>query len=115
PLSSVGSSGVWHALARDARAGSQYKFRIRGADGVWRDKADPMAFHTQVPPETASVVFESTHQWGDDEWMSSRAQRRQVEEPMSVYEVHLGSWRRHPDGTSYTWEEMADSLVPYVA
>src|SRR5690606_31626752 len=85
-----------------------------GADGQWTDKSDPLAFHTQVPPETASVVFESTYQWQDQEWLEQRAAEAAVERPMSVYEVHLGSWRKHPDGQFYTYEEVADALVPYV-
>ena len=114
PLHSVGHSGVWHAMSPDAGQGSLYKFRIRGADGVWRDKSDPLAFHTQVPPETASVVFESTYTWNDQEWLNHRAGRHHIEEPMSVYEVHLGSWRKHYDGRTYNYYELADSLVPYV-
>ncbi len=114
PLTAIGSSGVWHVLAPGVGEGAQYKFRIRGVDGVWRDKADPMAFHTQVPPETASVVFASSHTWGDDAWMTERAQRAPVSEPMSVYEMHLGSWRKHYDGSTYSYSELADALVPYV-
>nr|WP_110182554.1 1,4-alpha-glucan branching protein GlgB [Nocardioides solisilvae] len=114
PLDPIGTSGVWHAHVADVAGGARYKFRIRGADGVWRDKADPMAFHTQVPPETASVVFGSAHEWGDQEWMTARTRRQPVNGPMSVYEMHLASWRRHPDGRTYTWEEIADALVPYV-
>ncbi len=114
PLSPIGSSGVWHVQAKDVRSGAQYKFRIRGADGVWRDKADPMAFHTQVPPETASVVFDSSHAWGDDEWMSARAAKQPVSEPMSVYEMHLGSWRKHYDGSTYSYTQLADALIPYL-
>ncbi len=114
PLAAIGSSGVWHVLAPGVGAGAQYKFRIRGVDGVWRDKADPMAFHTQVPPETASVVFASSHTWGDDAWMAERATRTPVSEPMSVYEMHLGSWRKHYDGSTYSYVELADALIPYL-
>ncbi|WP_181312813.1 1,4-alpha-glucan branching protein GlgB [Nocardioides campestrisoli] len=114
PLAPIGSSGIWYTRVDGVGDGALYKFRIRGADGVWRDKADPMAFRTQVPPETASVVHTSRHEWGDQEWMETRGLRQPVEGPMSVYELHLASWRRHPDGRIYTWEEIADSLVPYV-
>src|SRR4051794_29725621 len=70
PLTQVGSSGVWEAFVPGVASGESYKFHIRGADGEWRDKADPMAFHAEVPPATASRVFQSTHTWTDDEWMA---------------------------------------------
>ncbi len=89
--------------------GTRYKFRILGRDGRWRDKADPMAFRTEIPPATASVVDAPTHQWGDEEWMAARALRQAHAEPMSVYEVHLGSWR---PGLGY--RELADQLVDYL-
>jgi 1,4-alpha-glucan branching enzyme len=114
-MEQVGSSGVWEIFVPDVDSGAQYKYRIRGADGVWRDKSDPMAFHTQVPPETASVVFESSYTWGDDEWMEERASApRPDQRPMSVYEVHLGSWRRHQDGSPLSYEELAEQLTAYV-
>ena len=81
--------------------------RSSARDGHWRQKADPMAFATEVPPRTASVVTESTYEWQDDEWLRRRATtRRRTTGPMSVYEVHLGSWRQ---GLSY--RELADQLV----
>ncbi len=110
PMRSLGSSGVWEIYLPGAAAGQRYKYRILGRDGEWRDKADPMAQATEVPPKTASVVANSTYAWGDAEWLSRRAQKRVHEEPMSVYEVHLGSWR---PGLSYT--ELADQLVDYVS
>src|SRR5690606_32824135 len=87
----------------------RYKFAVLGVDGVWREKADPMARRTEVPPATASIVERSTYEWQDDEWMARRASRRPLEEPMSVYEVHLGSWR---PGLSY--RDLATQLVEYV-
>ena len=63
---------------------------ILGADGEWREKADPMAYWAEVPPATSSRVYESTAPWGDDAWMTQRRERQPVAEPMSVYEVHLG-------------------------
>ncbi len=112
----IGSSGVWQAFVPGAGPGSCYKFMVRGKDGVWRDKADPMAFHTEAPPATASRVFESTHAWSDDEWMADRASTsRPDQQPMSVYEVHLGSWKKHFGGGSYSYDELADSLASYVS
>ncbi|MGA9345158.1 MAG: 1,4-alpha-glucan branching protein GlgB [Nocardioidaceae bacterium] len=110
PMRMLGSSGVWELFVPDIGSGSLYKYEVLGADGVWRQKADPMAAHTQVPPERASAVFESSYTWSDDEWLADRLQRQSVDAPMSVYEVHLGSWRR---GLGY--RELADQLVPYVA
>jgi len=115
PMSAVGSSGVWECFVPDVGSGEAYKFHVRGADGHWRDKADPMAFHTEVPPHTASVTFRSTHTWGDDEWMTARAGvERADQQPMSVYEVHLGSWRQHPGQGPYSYDDLAESLVDYV-
>jgi len=98
---------VWQLVVPEAQNGMRYKLAVCGADGVWREKADPMARRTEPPPLTASVVTSSSHLWGDAAWM---AQRGDVHaRPMSTYEVHLGSWR---PGLSY--RELADALVEYV-
>ena len=110
PMRSLGSSGVWELYVPGANVGERYKFRILGPDGVWREKADPMARRTETPPRTASVIDESTYVWGDDEWLARRAQTPLHRNPMSVYEVHLGSWR---PGLSYT--DLAEQLTEYVA
>jgi 1,4-alpha-glucan branching enzyme len=109
PMRSLGSSGVWELFVPDVGQGARYKYDILGRDGVWRQKADPLAFATELPPATASVVYESTHKWDDDEWLTQRASGSPHRAPMSVYEVHLGSWRQ---GLSYT--ELAEELVGYV-
>lgn len=109
PMRSLGSSGVWELFVPGVGAGTRYKFEILGVDGVWRGKADPMARRTEVPPLTASVVDESSYTWNDEEWMASRPTRDALKEPMSTYEVHLGSWR---PGLSYL--ELADQLTSYV-
>ena len=109
PMRSLGSSGVWELFMPDLGPGDLYKFQVLGADGQWRDKADPMARATQLPPATASVITESHHEWGDQEWMADRKGVEPHRAPMSVYEVHLGSWR---PGLSYT--ELARELVEYV-
>lgn len=109
PMRSLGSTGVWELFIPDLPAGSAYKFSILGPDGIWRAKADPMAFATEVPPKTASVVFASDFSWTDSEWMTQRALRNQHVIPMSIYEVHLGSWR---PGLNYL--QMSVELVEYV-
>ncbi|MGH3497289.1 MAG: 1,4-alpha-glucan branching protein GlgB [Nocardioidaceae bacterium] len=110
PLRSMGSSGVWELFVPDVGSGTHYKLSICGADGVWRAKADPMAFAAQVPPETASRVFESDYVWGDAAWLAERTATPAHERPMNTYELHLGSWRR---GLSY--RELATQLVDYVS
>ena len=114
PMRQLGSSGIWELFVPDVGSGTKYKFLILGADGQWREKADPMAFHTETPPATSSVVFESSYTWGDDEWMTHRGDRPAVHGPMSVYEMHLGSWKKHWGGDAYSYAQIADDLVPYL-
>ena len=109
PLRSLGSAGVWEVFVPGLGAGLRYKFEILGPDGQWRQKADPMAFAAEVAPATASVVFTSGYEWSDGAWMHERALRAPTSAPMSVYEVHLGSWRI---GLSY--RELAEQLVEHV-
>ncbi|WP_422391212.1 1,4-alpha-glucan branching protein GlgB [Arthrobacter sp. N1] len=108
-MRALGSSGIWEIFIPGAGAGTCYKFHILGSDGQWREKADPMARGTEIPPLTGSKVVESTYSFGDDEWMTARAANDPHNGPMSVYEVHLGSWRQ---GLSY--RELAKQLVEYV-
>ncbi|MFV2100797.1 1,4-alpha-glucan branching protein GlgB [Micromonospora sp. LOL_024] len=109
PMRSLGSTGVWEIFVPGASAGSRYKYRILGGDGYWRDKADPLAAYAEVAPANASVVHRSTYRWGDGDWLAQRSQRQPHQEPMSVYEVHLGSWR---PGLGY--RELAEQLTAYV-
>ncbi len=109
PMRAMGSSGVWELFVPDVGAGTLYKFEILEPDDQWRAKADPMARKAQGAPETASIVHHSGHQWSDADWMTERVERAPHERPMSIYELHLGSWRR---GRSYL--ELADELVDYV-
>jgi 1,4-alpha-glucan branching enzyme len=109
PMRTMGASGVWELFVPGVGPGTRYKFDICGRDGVWRQKADPMANLAETPPANASVVTESTYEWKDDAWVDRRAASQAYAEPMSIYEVHLGSWRK---GRSY--RELADELVAYV-
>ncbi|RBY82164.1 1,4-alpha-glucan branching enzyme [Geodermatophilus sp. TF02-6] len=109
PMRSLGSSGVWEIFIPDVRAGTKYRYHVLGRDGAWRHKSDPLAFATEVPPLNASIVVESTYEWGDQDWLGARARDRWHERPVSIYEVHIGSWRK---GLSY--RELADELVDYV-
>jgi 1,4-alpha-glucan branching enzyme len=116
PMRSLGSSGIWELFLPGVAAGSFYKFEILTRDGHLRLKADPMAFSAEIPPGTASVVTESTYQWNDREWLEARDKRHLLNQPMSIYEVHLGSWRRKPEdgGRPLNYRELAVELPDYV-
>jgi 1,4-alpha-glucan branching enzyme len=109
PMRSLGASGIWELFVPGVDAGTRYKYEICGPDGRWHRKADPLAALAERPPATASVVYQSRHEWGDQAWMAARAGRDPLGQPMSIYEVHLGSWR---PGLGYT--ELADQLAAYV-
>ena len=93
PMLPRGRTGVWETVVATAAPGHRYKFEILGPDDRWRLKADPMALHTENPPATASVVYSSDYEWSDAAWLADRQGWRAHERPMSVDEVHLGSWR----------------------
>ncbi|HZR94640.1 MAG TPA: 1,4-alpha-glucan branching protein GlgB [Gaiellaceae bacterium] len=116
PMRTLGSSGVWELFVPGVEEGTKYKFEIRTQDGRLRIKADPLAFATEVPPANASVVYRSRHEWSDGDWLARRAKSEPLREPMSIYEVHLGSWRRNPaeDNRSLSYLELADELADYV-
>ncbi|MDP9118578.1 MAG: 1,4-alpha-glucan branching protein GlgB [Actinomycetota bacterium] len=109
PMRSLGSSGVWELFVPGVGDGCLYQFQVLGADRQWRNKADPMAFATEVPPARASVVYTSTHDWGDAQWLTRRAGTQWHAAPMSIYEVHLGSWRLGLD-----YRDLAKELVAHV-
>ncbi|MEP7159612.1 MAG: 1,4-alpha-glucan branching protein GlgB [Dermatophilaceae bacterium] len=110
PMRALGSSGVWELFIPGVEENATYKYEILGADGYRRTKADPMARATECPPATASVVTRSHYTWDDAQWMESRSHLGAPhEQPMSIYEVHLASWRQ---GLSYV--ELAEHLVNYV-
>ncbi len=108
-MRSLGESGIWELFIPNIGPGTAYKFELQAVDGEWLRKADPMARRTEVPPATASIVTEATHEWTDTAWMATRAVSDPHPKPISVYEVHLGSWRQ---GLSY--REAATELVEYV-
>jgi 1,4-alpha-glucan branching enzyme len=117
PMRTLGSSGIWELFVPGVEEGAKYKFEIRTQDGQLRIKADPVAFAAEVPPANASVVHRPKHVWSDSEWLERRAAGDPLREPVSIYEVHLGSWRRNPaeDNRSLTYLELADQLSEYVA
>jgi 1,4-alpha-glucan branching enzyme len=105
----IGSSGIWEIFVADISAGTKYKFAVCGIDGRWVDHADPMARATEIPPLTASVVEESTYAWNDATWVEKRSHFQSWRSAVSVYEVHLGSWK-----LNLTYRELATELVNYV-
>jgi 1,4-alpha-glucan branching enzyme len=110
------SSGIWEAFLPGVRAGAVYKYHIVSRHaGYSVDKADPYAFYAEVPPRTASVVWDLSYEWGDEEWMRTRARANALDAPISIYEVHLGSWRRVPEehDRSLTYRELAHALADY--
>ena len=115
PMRQLGSSGVWELFVPSLGSGTAYKYAILGPDGEWREKADPMATWAEVPADTASKVFETDYQWQDDEWMAARVTKQPINEPMSVYEMHLASWKKHHDGRFWSWAELADELPAYLS
>jgi len=116
PLRPTGSSGIWEGFVPGVRQGTIYKYFVRGReDGYSIEKADPYAIHAETPPKTGSVVWDLVYSWNDQEWMETRAGRNSLQAPMSIYEVHLGSWMRAPGGgnRSLSYREIAPKLAEY--
>ncbi len=128
PLRRVGSTGVWEIFLPGVGPGAMYKYRVWPAPPARRkasrakkpevqalDKADPIGFAMELRPRSASIVVGPTaYEWSDDEWLARRGERSAPDRPVSIYEVHLGSWRRKPDGGWLDYRELADELLPYV-
>ena len=110
------NSGVWEIFIPAAKEGDSYKYFVRSRFlGHQQLKADPWGFRTEVPPKSASIVCDlSTYVWRDAEWLAARAERNWLREPVSIYEVHLESWMRKPNGESLSYRELAVTLVAYV-
>src|SRR5436853_418256 len=119
PLAPRGdSSGIWEGLVQGVGPGALYKYHIASRHGGHRvDKSDPYAFRTEVPPRTASIVWDLSFEWHDEEWMRHRAGANALGAPWSIYEVHLGSWRRVPEeGNRYLgYRELAPQLADYAS
>jgi len=116
-LRPLGDTGVWAGFVPGIGDGERYKYALTTADGSVRLKADPVAFAAEKPPETASIVHRSKYRWHDDEWLEARAAADALRRPMSIYEVHLGSWRLNPleGNRPLTYSELADELADYAA
>lgn len=110
-------SGIWEGFIPNVHKGELYKYAIQSADGRWLEKADPFAFYCEIPPKTASVVWSlEDYAWQDKTWLDERKRKTWHRQPVSVYEVHLGSWRRVPSEGSrpLTYRELAHELAAYV-
>ncbi|MDX1622084.1 MAG: hypothetical protein R3320_13890, partial [Nitriliruptorales bacterium] len=116
-MAARGSSGVWERFIPEVGKGDNYKFHIRSRnEGYTVDKADPFAVHAETPPYTGSKIWDLDYEWSDDDWMAERGERQDLTQPMSIYELHVGSWRRLPeqDDRPLNYREMAEPLVDHV-
>ncbi|WCK52698.1 1,4-alpha-glucan branching protein GlgB [Aneurinibacillus sp. Ricciae_BoGa-3] len=110
----IPASGIWTLFIAGLEAGTVYKYEIHTAEGNVVLKADPYAFYSEIRPNTASVVYDlSAYRWSDTKWMSQK--KVPYQEPLNIYEVHAGTWKKKPGGSFYSYRELADSLVPYVS
>jgi len=117
PMEPVGASGIWERFVEGVGRGTTYKYRIESRVGGYRvDKADPMAFHAETPSRTGSVVWDLHYPWNDGEWMRTRGARNALTAPISIYELHVGSWRRLSEqaGRSLSYRELAEPLADHV-
>ncbi len=117
PMRILGSSGVWELFIPGLRAGEMYKYELVGKGGGLFLKTDPYGSYFEAPPNNATIVYDhSKYEWGDKEWLSERYSKQALDKPMSVYEVHLGSWKRRweEDNRPLTYMELAKELTEYV-
>ena len=108
-------SGIWEGFIPGIDKGTTYKYKIQSHNNsIITEKADPFALYCEKPPHTASVIWDLDYKWKDAKWMETRADKNALDKPHSVYEVHLGSWRRNAEGKFLTYVELAEQLVNYV-
>jgi 1,4-alpha-glucan branching enzyme len=115
PMRNLGPSGIWELFVPGVEPGAHYKFEVRGADGRLSLRADPFAQRTEIPPGNASIVAHSEYRFGDVGWLAKRAASTPHRDPLSIYEVHLGTWRRSPDDPQQPlgYRDLADALADY--
>ncbi len=114
PMDFYENHGVWETFIEGIEEGEVYKYLITTRNGQELYKADPMAFASQLRPETASVTADLSYKWNDDEWLLKREKTEPYNKPINIYEMHFGSWKTHEDGSFLTYREMAKELVPYI-
>jgi 1,4-alpha-glucan branching enzyme len=116
PLASRGNSGIWEGFVPGLQQGALYKYALRPRGGQrWLEKADPYAFASELRPKTASIVWDlSAYDWHDGAWVAERAKRQAFDAPISIYEVHLGSWKRNPETDGFlSYRDLAEQLSEY--
>lgn len=117
PMRSIGSSGVWEIFIPRLKEGNVYKYEIKTQNGDILLKADPYAFYSELRPKNASIIYNlEGYEWKDEEWMQRRRETNYLEQPVSIYEVHMGSWMRESEDENgfITYRDAADKLVKYV-
>ncbi|NLL56389.1 MAG: 1,4-alpha-glucan branching protein GlgB [Clostridiales bacterium] len=115
PMKKISATGIWEAFVRNAKRYDVYKFSIECSDHQIRYKADPYATHAETAPANGSKIYDiSNYKWRDAEYMAKRKTINHYQQPMNIYEMHLGSWRVHDDGNYYSYRDLAESLVPYL-
>ncbi|MEW4284509.1 1,4-alpha-glucan branching enzyme [Priestia koreensis] len=111
----INEQGIWSLFVAGLSAGTMYKYEIHSSNGKIILKADPYAFFSELRPNTASVVADlSGYKWNDQSWFRKKKVKSTFEKPLSIYELHMGSWRKHKDDTLYSYVEMAEELIPYL-
>lgn len=107
--------GIWECIKSGVHIYDCYKYAIRTKDGRSLEKADPYGFHCETRPGTASKVYEiDKYKWTDKKWIDGKKSKNMLEQPVNIYEIHFGSWKRHENGDFLSYREMADALIPYV-
>ncbi|MDO8412365.1 MAG: 1,4-alpha-glucan branching protein GlgB, partial [Gallionellaceae bacterium] len=115
PMSVHGSSGVWEVFIPDIEAGTLYKYEIRNRNGALLLKTDPYANAYELRPGTAAcAALPVTHEWQDAVWLEQRRKWDWLHAPLNIYEIHIGSWKRHSDGSFYSYRQLAEHLIPYL-
>ncbi|HXG51968.1 MAG TPA: 1,4-alpha-glucan branching protein GlgB [candidate division Zixibacteria bacterium] len=117
PLAPRGQSGIWEGVLEGVDKGALYKYHVASRYNAYRvDKADPFSFFNEIPPKSASIVWDLEYDWGDGEWMAGRAKRNALDRPIAIYEMHLGSWRRIAEegNRSLSYRELAPRLADYL-
>jgi 1,4-alpha-glucan branching enzyme len=108
------SSGIWEGFIPGIRNGETYKYGIQTIEGTYLEKLDPFGLYCETPPKTASIVWTTYNTWQDQAWMKNRSTKNAMDAPMSIYEVHIGSWQKTLENQYLSYEDLADKLVAYV-
>jgi 1,4-alpha-glucan branching enzyme len=114
PMRCLGASGIFELFVPGIGIDARYKYEIKTRGGELRIKSDPLAFQTELPPANASIVTRSAHTWTDEAWTARRRATDPLRAPMAIYEAHLGSWRKRPDGASFSYREIVGPLLDHV-